>query len=109
MIYLIIFLAGIFNAIQDTIRHHWDTSIFTRIKSLFWFRWFRSDWRDKPKHSIWFLWDAWHFFKSLERICYLTIIFLLSGNWFITFGCLVCLGIGFNLFYHHLLIYRKNN
>jgi len=104
MIFILIFLAGVFNAVQDTIAHHFESSIFNRIKSERWKRWFKSDWQDKPSHPFWFLWDAWHFFKTLERICYLIIIFLITGNWFVALGCLVFLGFGFNLFYHHFLI-----
>ena len=102
------FLAGMFNAAQDTIVHHWDTSIFARIKSEGWRTWFKSHWRDKPSHKIWFLWDAWHCFKSLEKLCYVLIVYFNLGLT-IAFISVVALGLGFNLFYEKILINHCRN
>jgi len=107
IIFALIFLAGTCNAIQDTIAHHWDTSIFARIRSDFWRRWFQSDWRNRPGHPIWFLWDAWHCFKMIEKLCYILIIQILIKDWFFTLLCAGLLGLTFNAFYKYILI-RKS-
>jgi hypothetical protein len=54
-------LYGFFKAMRDTLAHHFYTSIFARCKKPKWYKWFQSDWRDRPKHCFSPLWDGWHF------------------------------------------------
>jgi len=113
---ILAFLAGIAKAGRDTITHHWDRSIFFRIDSDFWRNWFLSFWQDKPSHPIWFLWDGWHFFDTLEKVCYLwivlltatkPIIFPMAGIWYIAIIAGMVM-IGFNLFYHWIFLTRRH-
>jgi len=114
---ILAFLAGIAKAGRDTIAHHWDRSIFFRIDSDFWRNWFLSFWQDKPHHPIWFLWDGWHFFDTLEKVCYFAIILLtltkptmfpMAGIWSISLIAGMVM-VGFNLFYHWIFIRRENS
>ena len=113
---ILAFLAGIAKAGRDTITHHWDRSIFFRIDSDFWRNWFLSFWQDKPSHPIWFLWDGWHFFDTLEKVCYLSIVLLtatkpiifpMAGIWYIAIIAGIVM-IGFNLFYHWIFLTRSH-
>ena len=108
--------AGIAKAGRDTIAHHWDGSIFDRIRSNFWRNWFLSFWQDKPSHPIWFLWDGWHFFDTLEKVCYLSIVLLtatkpiifpMAGIWYIALIAGMVM-VGFNLFYHWIFLTRRH-
>ena len=119
MIFVLIFalFAGMAKAGRDTIAHHWHDSVFFQIRSEFWFKWFRSAWTDKPNHPVWFLWDGWHFFDTLEKLCYFSIVLLMSTKclpsifplwaiWVIVAGCAAMAGVGFYLFYWKVF-YRK--
>jgi hypothetical protein len=121
-IYVIILglIAGIAKAGRDTIAHHWDSSIFNEIRHAGWRKWFMSWYLNKPDHPIWFLWDGWHCFDTLEKACYLSIILLtatkrfetnslIATNWSLVI--VVALGaiVGFNLCYHWIFIHREEN
>ena len=113
---ILAFLAGIAKAGRDTITYHWDRSIFFRIDSDFWRNWFLSFWQDKPDHYFWFLWDGWHFFDTLEKVCYLSIVLLtatkpiifpMAGIWSIAIIAGTVM-IRFNLFYHWIFLTRRH-
>jgi hypothetical protein len=103
MVVLFGFLAGVGKAGRDTIAHHWERSVFFRIKSVFWFRWFSSDWRLRPSHPFWFLWDGWHGFDSLSILGLGLMGIWVSSWWDLVMG-LVLFGIGFGWFYNKLLL-----
>lgn len=54
-------LQGAGKALRDTVAHHFPQSVFNKIRWQWLWKWFRSDWRDRPSHIIIPLWDAWHF------------------------------------------------
>ena len=98
-------LSGLSKAIRDTVAHHWNICVFSRIKYNFWFKWFRSDWRDKPSHPIWFLWDAWHCFDTLSYAALFVLIYLCSEYWEIG-AIMSAKWLGFNVFYHKILLIK---
>lgn len=52
---------GFGKALRDTVAHHFPESIFNRATDPRAWKWYRSDWQDRPAHKIVPLWDAWHF------------------------------------------------
>ena len=102
-IILFAFLAGICKAIRDTVAHHWEISIFAGIKSKVIRNWFQSDYKNKPRHVIWFLWDAWHFSDTLSYVAFIPII-LLADQWHEIAIVLCAFYLAFNLFYSEILI-----
>jgi hypothetical protein len=83
---LSISLSGIFNAVMDTLSHHYSKSIFVKYNPQFWNP--QISWRNKyidgdytkgRNRKIIIFTDAWHLFKFMD-IC-----FQLSS---ITFACL---------------------
>ena len=107
IIAILAILAGLGKAVRDTIAHHWGKCIFSKIKNELWFKWFRSDWRDKPNHPIWFLWDAWHCFDSLSYVVYLPILFLFDG-WFHLVVIVIFRWLAFHDFYHKILLITED-
>jgi hypothetical protein len=105
LVYIILlgFAAGTSKAVRDTVAHHWSRSIFSRIRSRRWNIWFASKWELRPDHPVWFLWDAWHFFDSLEILC-----LIFSGVWISNYWGLICVlimvGIGFEICYKRLFL-----
>ena len=103
IISILLFLFGRFcDSIMDTITHHWDDSIFSKLKEhSFWWNWFHEcGWvnkyvNDDPDEGrikwsvlgIKFnkpvqLCDAWHFFKMLKLFAYVAAIVI----WFPSYG-----------------------
>ena len=54
-------LAGFGKALRDTVAHHFPVSVFAKITNPTTYRWFQSDWQNKPAHWFSPTWDAWHF------------------------------------------------
>lgn len=100
-------LSGLGKAVRDTIAHHWERCIFTKIGNEFWFKWFRSDWRDKPSHPIWFLWDAWHWFDTLSYATLFVLIYLCSEYWEISV-IISAKWLSFSIFYHKILLIKDS-
>ncbi len=100
-------IAGIAKAGRDTISHHFYQSIFNCTNFPALRKWFLSDWEDKPSHPVWFLWDGWHCFDTLEKVCYLAIVLLVATNWSLV--ALIAGGVivGFILFYESIFLTRK--
>jgi hypothetical protein len=112
-------LAGVFNAIGDTLQFHFDISVFKRKNPKFWNPLVSCDYAKKiplTKYRI----DAWHLACSLEIICLagamvlhgVTGIVIATKNSWI--GCVLELGIAgalynypFNLFFDKILKANK--
>lgn len=96
-------LAGFAKAIRDTIAHHWERSVFNFISNEFLREWMRSDWRNRPHHCIWFIWDGWHFAESILYASLFSMMLLRCGIWDVGFG-IAAFGLSFNLWYHKFLL-----
>lgn len=97
---LIVFLAGVADAVKDTLAHHFSTSVFRDLNYLFW----------DPTHSwsggkvIGMKMDAWHIAKMVQTllICVSICTFTSSGK----YDIILVYGFykwGFNLFYSEIL------
>lgn len=100
-------------AVRDIIKFHWNICIFNQLlpKNSKTWKWFRSDWRDKPKNPplSWSLfaplWNGWHCGDFISYV--LLGIALYNCNNFIEFIiCLTIFWTFFELFYKY--IYRIN-
>jgi len=77
-------LEAFFNSIEDTIDHHFEVSIFSSIKSTFWYNWFRGRAENvrylketfpfyyKFMYPVIFLQNVWHFAKTFRITIVLT-------------------------------------
>lgn len=75
--------AGICNAVMDTLKHHYEASIFNKYNENFWNpeKSWKNKWgwdynKGKPKPKYWgsttflvFTTDAWHLFQFLQLKC----------------------------------------
>lgn len=122
-------LSGIVDAAMDTLSHHFNTSIFSRLDPYFWnptVSW-KNKYVDRDPTKDYIKWtiigfkvtkpvqitDAWHFFKFIREvfialaICAAGIIGFMHGFWW-SLSYLVLLGIvrnsAFSLFYNKILI-----
>lgn len=124
MVALLFFaLAGVFNAVCDTLQHHFETSIFDRLNPKFWDP--NKSWLYTPlfKFRV-FKWtiqtqyrpDAWHLSKSATIVCFACgaafckpLAFHIANIHLIVAGVWLVLVLGFvfmvvfNTFYNHLL------
>lgn len=101
-VFVLLTIASISKAVMDTVDFRFDTSIFAKIKSEKWRRWFNQEqgWKNKYKDrdstkgpAFWgsttfFVWltDSWHFFQMIMLTCYdlailLPIFILTSLSW----------------------------
>lgn len=110
---LAVALAGVCNAIADTLAHHFSTSVFKTLDPKFWdaaVSWQYATYLPLTKYKI----DAWHLFSSFE-VCMWCMAVLLAGTRsdkyrsLFLFNVLLYIGLGglynlsFNLFYNTLL------
>lgn len=81
MEYLWIVLALFFLSVLETVTHHFEVSIFARIKNEFWYNFFKSDWKRKyvnvetleKKKGVAYilsLIDAYHVSKWMMILCF---------------------------------------
>jgi hypothetical protein len=92
--FLLFILAGVCEAVMDTLQFHYDISIFKKLKNqLFWNPQF--SWKNKYKNNdplkgekfflskslLVGLTDAWHFFKLLRTL------FIFTGIYFLLIPC----------------------
>mgnify|MGYP001563846426 CR=1 FL=1 len=135
MIYLSLFLfllAALCNGIMDAIKDKFSITYFSNMRNIKLRRWLMSFWLDKYEHrklesdkfviKTWFwkikkpffLWDGWHFFKTLFIILLIINIFIapyilssISKVVLLFFIYWALWGIGFNLMYEVFLIQKK--
>lgn len=93
-------LAGTAKAIRDTIDFHFERSIFNQIKNEKIRLWFESDWRRRPDHIFFFLWDGWHCSESL-LILFLVIDVLYKPDILQVIYFLLIMGITFEYLFHN--------
>jgi len=98
------FIIGISKAAQDTIRHHFEKSVFN-VKNKWLNKWFKSEWQDWPLYLGLFRFDAWHVFGWIH---YLGISLLLGTgvyfgrfNWTISIIILPIIFFFFETFYRY--------
>lgn len=121
--FLLAFLSGAFNAVQDTIAHHWERSRFDRWPSRI-REFMRSDWRKRYKREPYIksnrkkwpptgIADGWHISKTAEITTWLILALLLDPSgftWYQLVAGFFLLGIvrniGFNLFYDRILLLK---
>jgi len=98
ILFFIGLLAGAMKALRDTIAHHWDRSIFSKIKNDKIRKWFESKYENRPKlpEILSFLWDGWHFgdFFSYALLFIGMGIFCLLFNILFILNIILCI-IGF--------------
>lgn len=81
MHYFWIGLALFFLAVLETVSHHFDISVFSKIKNKFWYEFFKSDWRRKyinvdtleKKKGVDYilsLFDGYHVSKWMMIFCF---------------------------------------
>jgi len=89
-IVILIAIAGISNAVMDTLTYHYNVSIFSKLKNQQWFN-PNLSWENKYKNgnedegprfwgsTTYFVWvtDCWHFAKSVMFLCYELVILIL--------------------------------
>jgi len=99
---LFLMFAAAFNALMDTLSHHYSSSIFKYKNPTFWnpnVSWQYAPFFPGSKYRV----DAWHLAKSamIFNICFAIIFF--NGVWwhFFIFGA--AWNLTFNLFYNKLL------
>ena len=106
IIFSIISMIAMLNAMMDTIKDHWDRSIFKDIKWKWLRDWLKSDWRERDKYFLGL--NAWHTFKALILLYMLSLIWWLSDSL-----SAISAGLGwiifFNIFYDHILIRKKED
>ncbi len=97
------FMAGLFNALMDTIRYHHHYLIFYKIwewnEKIYW--WLESEYRPGRKFYLWFLWDGRHLFKTLMLVSLIS-AFIFAKTPFSFFIFAVGWGFGFNLIFEGL-------
>jgi len=121
---VLMFFAGICNAIMDVIKFHWNTSIFTTWPNQNWINPSLS-WRNKWKNgdplqgekflgsSTVFVWltDLWHFSKFLMLLFISSAIVAYSSliAWWIDFLIIYCVfTLTFELFYSKIFVKQEN-
>ena len=117
--YILFALAAICNAVMDTLVHHYNKSIFTKLNAWFWDA--TISWTNKyidhlpTKGLRMLIWkihypvqltDAWHLFKSIMIVLLVlgAVLYepLLGIGWdFLTIG--IIWNLTFNLFYNKIL------
>jgi len=76
--YFLLVLAGIANAVSDTVAHHYGTSIFNKLNPQWWDA--TKSWQNKHKYFLFVLGyripiipvsitDSWHLFKTIQSTC----------------------------------------
>lgn len=113
------FLAGVMNALMDTIKHHWGRTwisgwLWKHWEAGYW--WMNPDaWRHRkrqywifPAWMVWFLWDGWHAAKTLMMISLALAIYFCPGDIVAASIFIVTWGLAFNLFYHLLFLGGKH-
>lgn len=102
IIYAIVFVAGLYNAVMDKLKDHFSSSIWWN-KIPFW----QTQQDANGKKFLGMVWDAWHVFKTAW--IYLMIIniwvvsyFKIDVKWWEIFCMYLTHGLGFNLGYKWL-------
>ena len=110
-------LEGFFNAIMDTLVHHYSTSIFKNWDSSFWNP--SISWKRKLPHWVPdALSDGWHIMKLCHILSFLLAIVFYNPIWDTNLGLVTNIGFDFltlgitrnlvfNLFYDKILIRGK--
>ena len=107
IIYSLVFIAGLFNAIMDTLKDHYSSSIWWN-KIPFW----QTQQDANGKKFLGMVWDAWHIAKTAWILLMMTDIWLVSYlkvdvKWWEIFTLyFLAHGGGFNLGYN-ILFKRK--
>jgi hypothetical protein len=102
MSYIFLAIAAIFNAIMDTLTHHFSTSVFKNKNEEFWnpnVSWKFATFFPYTKYRV----DAWHLAKSamIVNICLAIVSF--NGNWWEFFILGLLWNFSFNIFYNKIL------
>jgi len=100
---LFISLAAMFNAICDTLKDHYETSVFSKLPELFW----NPNVSYKVKLWRWVSIDAWHISKALWIGCLLLYGYFFEGGFAELIIAWVLWTIVFETFYSKLLIKPK--
>lgn len=103
---LFVILAAIFKAVSDTLEHHFDTSVFRKLRVGFW----------DPDHSTAkflpftkYKVDAWHISNTILIVFFMAAIVFWKtalfglGNWIWIIVLGVLFNLVFNLFYNKIL------
>jgi len=128
--YVLIFFAGVFNAIMDKIQFHWSKSVFDNIEDKKIRKWcdpkisHKNKWKNGNKEEgevflgsstvFVFVTDLWHFCQFLMLTCIMLAI-VLYGNYFslyflIDFVILrIIFSIGFTIFWDKFLNKRQKD
>jgi hypothetical protein len=121
---ILIFLAGICDAILDVLDFHYETSIFSTWKHQNWInpiiswhnKWKNGDYTQGEKFlgsSTFFVWltDFWHFCKFLMLIFIMIAIVLYHPLiiWWVDFLILYCVyTVTFQIFFNKIFVKHKN-
>lgn len=119
---VLVILSGICKAVADTVKHHYDTSIFMAKKSGFWLsdgsnKYKNGDAAQGRKYPAMFdgFTDAWHVFNNAAFYLLIVAIavaytapFIMSGMWLLKAALIAAAGITlhmqtFNIFYNRIL------
>ena len=117
IIVICLFIGGVAKALRDTCTDHFDISIFSLIKDEFWYKWFKSHWKDKPGKDNWryyfpFLWDGRHFGDALSYFpwAFLAVYSMLTQLRFLgLITYLVIFFVSFTLFYHRIFLIESHD
>ena len=95
---------GAAKAVRDTVQFHWGRTWLRRLPWPWLVRWLESDWRRRPRHPLWFLWDGWH---CADTVSYAAAFWLAwTGNLaHVAAGVAVAMAV-FNLLFHVVLVDR---
>lgn len=118
MIYLLIFLAGCFEGMMDTLQFHWSKFKTKHQKCDSWFWNPALSWKNKYKDrdqnngekflfsTTIFVWttDAWHLFKLLRNLSLFGCLYFVEFNMWLPIICYASNRFGFNLIYK--IIYK---
>ena len=115
-------IACIANAAMDTIRHHWNMSLFNyrTKKNPLWNKWWKSNWEDgyneKGKKKfvtkyLPFISDGWHFCKAVMLCSFVIAISFSLVETALVISTIICLlilwFIIFEIFYTTIFVNRK--
>lgn len=93
--------AAIFNAIMDTLSHHYSSSIFKDRDPRFWDP--SISWRESSKIGNWMALDAWHIAKSIMLTSIGISIILFDSSAYFIFLLPIIWGVVFEIFYSIIL------
>jgi len=100
---MFLMFAAAFNAVMDTLTHHYSTSIFKFKNPQFWnpnVSWQYVNFLPFTRYRA----DAWHLAKSSMIFCICFAIIFFKGEWYHFFIFGAAWNLTFNLFYNKLLI-----